>query len=74
MVLRMKNFNFWGDHWKIRLLREGGRGRGFTKNQYRGGNLLKGGGLGLFANLAFNGLILHALVSIFNNIILQLIL
>ena len=44
------------------------------KNQYRGGNLLKGGGLGLFANLTFNGLILHALVSIFINIILQLIL
>ena len=32
MVLRMKNFNVLGVHWKIRLLEEG-----FTKNQYRGG-------------------------------------
>ena len=37
MVLRMKNFNIFGVHWKIRLL------GGFTKNQYRGGNCLKRG-------------------------------
>ena len=34
----MKNFNILGFHWKIELL-----GRGFTKNEYRGGIALKGG-------------------------------
>ena len=38
MVLRMKSFNILRVHWKIQLL-----GRGFTKNQYRGGNCLKRG-------------------------------
>ena len=33
MVLRMKNFNIFGDHWKVRLL----GGGGFLKNQYIGG-------------------------------------
>ena len=37
MVLRMKNFNILGVHWKIRLL------GGFTKNQYRGGDCPKRG-------------------------------
>ena len=31
MVLRMKNFDIFGVHWKIRLLRGGG---GDQKNQY----------------------------------------
>ena len=35
MELRMKNFNVFGVHWKIRFL--GGGGGGVTKNQYRGG-------------------------------------
>ena len=40
MVLRMKNFNNLGVHWKVRLL-----SRGVTKNQYRGGKIAyKGGG------------------------------
>ena len=33
MVLRMKKFNIFGVHWKIRLL------GGFTKNQIEGGQL-----------------------------------
>ena len=33
MVLRMKKFNIFGVHWKIRLL------GGFTKNQIEGGRL-----------------------------------
>ena len=37
MVLRMKNFNILGFHWKIQLLRE------FTKKQYRGVGLPKKG-------------------------------
>ena len=36
MVLRMKNSNIFGVHWKIRLL------GGVTKNQYRGGLPKKG--------------------------------
>ena len=39
MVLRMKNFNILGVHWKIRLL----GGKGLTKNQYTGGYCLKRG-------------------------------
>ena len=39
MVLRMKNVNILGVHWKIRLL------GGVSKNQYRGGGLPKKGGL-----------------------------
>ena len=38
MVLRMKNFNILGAHWKVRLL------GGFTKNKYIGE-------IGQFANL-----------------------
>ena len=41
MVLRMKNINILGFHWKIWLL------RGFTKNQYRGERLPKKKGLEL---------------------------
>ena len=51
MVLRIKNFNVLGVHGKIRLL-----GGGFMKNQYRGGNCLKGGGLRQFADLKGGGL------------------
>ena len=36
MVLRMKNFNILGLHWKIRFLGGGG-----TKNQYYDGGLPK---------------------------------
>ena len=39
MVLRMKNLNILGVHWRTRLL----GGGGFTKNQYRGGELPKKG-------------------------------
>ena len=39
-MLRMKNFNILGVHWRIWLL---GRGGGL-KNQYRGGDCLKKGG------------------------------
>ena len=49
MVLRMKNFNIFGVHWKIRLL-----GGMVLKNQYIGGGLPKrggGGGLGQFVDL-----------------------
>ena len=47
MVLRMKNFNILGVHWKIWLLRGGS-----WKKQYRGRDCLKReGGLGLFADL-----------------------
>ena len=46
MVLRMKNFNILGVHWKIWLL-----GGWVTKNQYRGGGLPKKGGLEQFADL-----------------------
>ena len=42
----MKNFNIFGVHGKIRVL-EGG----FTKNQYIGGDCLKKGELGQFADL-----------------------
>ena len=42
----MKNFNIFGVHGKIRVL-EGG----FTKNQYIGGDCLKKGELGHFADL-----------------------
>ena len=41
----MKNFNIFGVHWKIRLL------GGILKNQYIGGDCLKGGGLGQFVDL-----------------------
>ena len=45
MVLRMKNVNILGVHWKIQLL-GGGGGVGVTKKQYRGGEgLPKKGGL-----------------------------
>ena len=44
MGLTMKNFNIFEVDWKIRFL------GGLMKNQYRGGNCLKGGGLGRFAN------------------------
>ena len=48
MVLRIKDFNILGVHWKIRLL----RGEGVTKNQYRRERLpKKGEGLGLFPDL-----------------------
>ena len=49
MVLRIKNFNIFWVHWKIQLLRGGGR---FTKNQYRSGGLPeKGGRLRQFVDL-----------------------
>ena len=35
----MKNYNILGVHWKIQLL-----GVGVTKNQYRRGDCVKGGG------------------------------
>ena len=38
MVLKMKNFNILGVHWKVQLL------GGFMKNQYRGWDCLKRGG------------------------------
>ena len=45
MVLRMKNFNILGAHWKIRI--SIGEGE-FIKNQYKGGGLPKNwGGWGL---------------------------
>ena len=47
MVLRMKNFNILGVHWKIQLL---GGGGGSQKNNIYGG-LPKKGELGQFANL-----------------------
>ena len=40
-ILRMKNFNILGFDWKT-------WGGGVTKNQYIGGNCLKGGGLDSF--------------------------
>ena len=40
MVLRMKNFDLFGFHWKMWVL----GGGGFTKNQCRGGFPKKGGG------------------------------
>ena len=50
-MLRMKNFNILGVHWKIRLL------GGVTKNQYRAGDCQKKkGGLEQFANLRGGGL------------------
>ena len=39
MVLKMKNFNILGVHWKVQLL------GGFMKNQYRGWDCLKRWGL-----------------------------
>ena len=36
----MKNFNILGVRWKVRLL----EGRGFTKNENRGGKFRKRGG------------------------------
>ena len=42
MVWRMKSFNIFGVHWKIRLLGEGGGG-GHEKLIYRGGLPKKGG-------------------------------
>ena len=48
MVLRMKNVNIFGIHWKIRLL----GGDGLEKPIYKGGGLpKKGGGLGQFVDL-----------------------
>ena len=47
MQLKIKNLNIYGIHLKIHLL----EGAGFTKNQYRGRDCLKTGGLGQFANL-----------------------
>ena len=41
MVLRMKNFNILGVHWKIRLL----GGGGIHKKLIEGGLPKKGGGL-----------------------------
>ena len=46
MVLRMKNFNIFGVHWKIWLL-----GGGLRKTDIEGGGLPKNGGLGQFADL-----------------------
>ena len=46
MVLRMKNFNIFGVHWKIRLL---GRGGGLEKTIYREDCLKRG--LGQFFDL-----------------------
>ena len=45
MVLRVKNFDIFGVHLKIRFL------GGVTENQYRGENCLKRGGLGWFSDL-----------------------
>ena len=45
MVMRMKNFNILGVHWKIQLL-----GRGSQKTSIEGGIASKGGGLGQFAD------------------------
>ena len=47
MVLRTKNFNIFGVHWKIRLL------GGILKNQYIAGYCLRvgGGGFGQFVGL-----------------------
>ena len=48
MVLRMKNVNILGVHWKNWTF----KGGGVTKNQYRSGvRLNKGGGLRQFANI-----------------------
>ena len=49
-VLRLKNFNILGVHWKnFKIFFFGG---GVTKNQYRGGDCLKKGrGFGQFADL-----------------------
>ena len=46
MVFRMKNFNIFGVHWKIWLLRGGGSQKAN----------IEGGGLGLFADLRGGGL------------------
>ena len=52
MLLRMKNLNISGVHWKIRIFIEGEE---FIKNQYRGGGLPKyRSGLGL-ASLPIEG-------------------
>ena len=48
MVLRMKNFNILGVHWKIQLLGGGGGGSGKTNIE---GRLPKKEGLGQFADL-----------------------
>ena len=50
MVLRTKNFNIFGVHWKIQLLRGGSR-----KTNTEGGECLKRGGLGLSADLEGGG-------------------
>ena len=47
MGLTMENYNIFGVHWKIWFL----GGGGVPKNQYKGGNCLKGGGLGKFTDL-----------------------
>ena len=43
MELRMKNFNVFGVHWKIRFL--GGGGGGSRKTNIEGGLPKRGGGL-----------------------------
>ena len=44
MVLRMKNFNILGVHWKIWLLKRGGGGGGGSwKTNIEGGDCLKRG-------------------------------
>ena len=45
----MKNYNIFGLHWKIRLLKGGTQ-----KNNIEGGDYLKRGGLGLFADLRWD--------------------
>ena len=50
MVLRMKNFDILGVHWKIQLL-VGGGGGVHKKPIYRGDCWKGGGGLGQFDNL-----------------------
>ena len=55
MVLRMKNFNIFGVHWKIRLLRVvvgRGGGGGSRKTNIEGGLPKKGERLGQFPDLS----------------------
>ena len=51
-MLRMKNFNIFGVHWKVRLLLGGSRKTNIE--QYRRG-VPKRGGFGLFADLSGGG-------------------
>ena len=64
----MESFIIMRVDWKIRFL-----GRGFTKNQYIGGNYLERGGLGQFVDLRGldekegGGVLIHKLKWVFGS-------